>query len=1249
MKTKAGRPVRFTSLYPDNINVLKKLYLISLIILFSSTVFSQWVPQSTGINNNLRGVFVLNETTGFAVGEAFPPGFAPILKTTDGGAHWVMKSSGTAYPLRDIAFNNNVKGFACGLYGTLLKSTDAGDTWGTVDINTDAGFRAIDFPTKEVGYVAGEAGVFLKTINVGVSWDSLNAGVTQDLLDIEFLNNDTGYATGSNGFSNGIIIRTHDGGASWQTVYTCPQAIPAIAVTDDNTIFAGGGTTPNGGHEFIIRSLDGGNTWEEVFTGSSGHSIRRGTFTTPIAGWFVDDAGAVIRTKNGGNTWSVSNVSTMGLNGVFFTASDTGYAVGAQGSIYKFVPCSEPLVPLGEITGASTLCFGTTNTYSVAPVSGANTYQWQVPSDASIIYSQGDTLIAVTFGSTSGNVTVIAGADCDTSIALLEVNVVPPLAASSAITGAADFCYGDTVMYSVSSIQNALSYEWSVPSDAQVITQTDTMIMVAMGSTSGMVAMKAADNCDTILISLPVFAHTSLPPINLITGDTAVCLNGLSSYQVPAVADAISYDWTIPSGASIVFSAGDTMIVVQFDSTSGNVAVTANGYCDSVSAILPVNVVGQYITLDTLAGPATACQGQPVTYGIAPVPDAISYDWSVPDDATILSGQGDTSIIVSFGASSGTVSITAGKSDCDAAIASLFVNVTPSLQDPEDVIGVTSLCSGDSAEFIVSSVTGADSYSWQLPEGCSIIANIGDTLIAVIFGDSSGYVTFSASSVCETVTSSLYVTVHPGVPPIKPIIGDTIVCTGDTATYNIASVDGVDYSWTVPFDATIIASKGDTSITVKFGTSSDGILVIAGSACALQDTLLPVQVVAFTSLPAINGDTLVCGGDTATYTIPAMEGLHYSWIVPDDATIISSQGDTLITVEFGNASGSITVIGESACTAQDTSLDIIVHSFPPVNPIEGDTVVCIGTSATYTIAAAEGVEYVWTVPSGTQIVSSQGDTSITVQFGDTGGEIKVTAINTCSTQDTTLTVIVVSDLPIQSITGPAIICTGDTATYSIGAVAGFNHTWTVPADAVIISSSGDTSITVIFGSTSDVISVTSTGACITQDTSLSVTVVEYPPIPIISFVDNNLVSSAPAGNQWYFFGSVIPGATGQTYTPIQNGTYSVIVTYPPGCATESDTFEVISVSADIPSILNTAVISPNPFESFTTLSLINNYYLHNCSLVIQDIQGKIVATMDHLSGSSVRIFRDALPEGIYYFRLTDEQQMLITTGKLIIQ
>lgn len=1065
---------------------MKTLHILFIISLISSPLFAQWEPQNSGLTNNLRGIFFLNEATGFAVGEAFPPDFAPILKTTDGGAHWTLKSSGTQNPLRDIACNNNVKGFACGLYGTLLKSNDMGETWVDVDLDMEVGFRAIDFPSKDTGYVAGEHGVFLRTLDVGVNWDSLNTGVTQDLLDIEFFNNDTGYASGSTGFSNGIIVRTFDAGATWQTVYTSSQAIPALAVTSNNTVFAGGGTSPNGGHEFIIRSMDGGDTWEEVYAGSSGTSIRRAAFTSPIAGWFVDDAGSVIRTKDGGATWSVNNVSPAGLNSIFFTPADTGYASGGLGSIFKYIPCSVPLVPLGAITGETTICNGATTTYSIAPVNGANTYAWDVPADASVVYIQGDTLIAVTFGVTSGNISVVAGADCDTSIAQLNVTVIPPLQAIDTISGDTDFCFGATKTYSIPPVPNAFSYNWSIPADANIIFQDDTLIVVALGATSGMVTVTAADNCDTIMATLPVFVHFSLPPVGQIAGAASVCLGGIASYSIPPVPDAFSYDWTLPEGAAIIYSQGDTLVVVQFDSTSGNIGVTANGICDSVSTDFAVTVVGDFLPIDTIIGPTTSCEGVEVTYAIAPVEGATNYVWTAPADATILSGQGDTMIVMMFGPSSGEIKISAGTADCDAAVGSLFVTVTPSLAEPEDITGVTALCSGDTALYIVSSVDGADSYNWDIPSGAVLLSIQGDTLITVIFGDNSGDVTFSASSVCETVTTSLYVTVHPGVPPIQAIVGPTSVCSGDTATFTVGAVAGVDYSWTVPFDATIIADLGDTSITVLFGTSSDGITLVAGSACALQDTFHAVTVVSgIPPIPPITGAISICSGDTATYTINAVPGLEYEWTVPADATIIGSQGDTSITVLFGSLSGDISVFGNSVCAPKDTSL--------------------------------------------------------------------------------------------------------------------------------------------------------------------SVNVVAYPPVPLISFVDNDLISSASSGNQWYYNGSPIAGATNQVYTPTQNGTYSVSVTYPPGCTTFSDTFVVISVGMQELTELVSSIVSPNPFESFTVLQFANGFTMHNNTLVIQDLQGRTVSTLDQLEGSSVKIFRNGMADGVYFFRLTDKENTIITTGKLIVQ
>lgn len=51
-----------------------------------------------------------------------------------------------------------------------------------------------------------------------------------------------------------------------------------------------------------------------------------------------------------------------------------------------------------------------------------------------------------------------------------------------------------------------------------------------------------------------------------------------------------------------------------------------------------------------------------------------------------------------------------------------------------------------------------------------------------------------------------------------------------------------------------------------------------------------------------------------------------------------------------------------------------------------------------------------------------------------------------------------------------------------------------------------------------------------------------------------LTSNVATGNQWYFEGKPIAGATGQTYSPLQSGNYSVSVTLNTGCNVLSDNF-----------------------------------------------------------------------------------------------
>ncbi len=65
-----------------------------------------------------------------------------------------------------------------------------------------------------------------------------------------------------------------------------------------------------------------------------------------------------------------------------------------------------------------------------------------------------------------------------------------------------------------------------------------------------------------------------------------------------------------------------------------------------------------------------------ISYSIAPVFGATGYVWTVPSGATIVSGQGTTSIIVDWGTNGGTIGVTASGTCGNSGTRTLAVAMT---------------------------------------------------------------------------------------------------------------------------------------------------------------------------------------------------------------------------------------------------------------------------------------------------------------------------------------------------------------------------------------------------------------------------------------------------------------------------------------------------------------------------------------------------------------------------------------------
>ncbi|GIK70125.1 MAG: hypothetical protein BroJett020_14200 [Bacteroidota bacterium] len=81
------------------------------------------------------------------------------------------------------------------------------------------------------------------------------------------------------------------------------------------------------------------------------------------------------------------------------------------------------------------------------------------------------------------------------------------------------------------------------------------------------------------------------PAIPNMNGPTTVCEGGTYTYSVPTMPLAQSYNWTVPTGATVQSGQGTNTVTVQFGNTSGNICVNYTDTCtNSPDLCVPIQV-----------------------------------------------------------------------------------------------------------------------------------------------------------------------------------------------------------------------------------------------------------------------------------------------------------------------------------------------------------------------------------------------------------------------------------------------------------------------------------------------------------------------------------------------------------------------------------------------------------------------------------------------------------------------------------
>ncbi len=432
--------------------------------------------------------------------------------------------------------------------------------------------------------------------------------------------------------------------------------------------------------------------------------------------------------------------------------------------------CNSPAQP-AAINGATQVCSGAVQTYSVTPVSGATGYVWTLPSGWS--GNSSTNTINITAGTSAGNISVTATNSCGNSAARsLAVSSITIPVRPGIITGNIAVCTGITQIYTVSEVAGASSYAWTLPSGWSGNSTTNS-ISVTPGTGGGAIGIKAVNQCGISAEKLKSVKITSTAPTQpvSITGATTVCQSSVQTYSVAAVNNASSYIWTFPSGW--VNTSTAATVNVKVGTGSGTISVMAVNGCGN-SSKRTRSVTTQLLParpgIITVSGGTTGvCPGQSRTYEISALP-SLTYTWTTPAGGTITSGQGTNRISVTYNSNfiaNGTVKVVANN-PCGSGIERTLTVPLNKPSSPGSITGSTSVCEDAVHSYSIAAVSGASSYSWTIPSGAVIQGAANGSSVSIRWGSQGGTLSVKAANGCGSSGSrSVRISIACAAPMVK--------------------------------------------------------------------------------------------------------------------------------------------------------------------------------------------------------------------------------------------------------------------------------------------------------------------------------------------------------------------------------------------------------------------------------------------------------------------------------------------------
>jgi photosystem II stability/assembly factor-like uncharacterized protein len=268
----------------------------------------------------------------------------------------VDNAGGRQIDLYDVHVVSASKIVAVGDNGVILESNDFGTTWQQQEQSlTTRHLRGVFFVDPSIGFVVGKSRTILRTTNGGEDWTlvpppEILPGLNYDILSVHFTDYYNGVAVGSTVGGNayaggfGIIIRTTDGGQTWigSSLPWDSRALYDVDFSNSAQGLGVGGTystwSPSPDYTFwgeLLRTTDGGVTWSRGNIAANWlHAVWGVAYLDQNSALAVGNANTIGKTTDSGQTWSSPNPELdVHFSHISFPNESRGIIVGCGGLV----------------------------------------------------------------------------------------------------------------------------------------------------------------------------------------------------------------------------------------------------------------------------------------------------------------------------------------------------------------------------------------------------------------------------------------------------------------------------------------------------------------------------------------------------------------------------------------------------------------------------------------------------------------------------------------------------------------------------------------------------------------------------------------------------------------------------------------------------------------------------------------------------------------------------------------------------